>query len=215
MSKSDICAKHDNIERIVENRFGRDVKFYLVPCSRCGDKIKQNQYHSDKEYLCEYCKLNLKQKIKSLEFDLLEQVSSKKERAFEKAVERVVKQSDNHDDYKSAIEKARKRAEVFGSIPEAMVAIELLKLGYKVIPQQKVNKYKVDFALPEIKTVIEVDGNIYHRNLYRSDREAIIQLALGIDWKIVHIPAELIEKDVKKLKEVIDKSICNTRENFK
>lgn len=92
---------------------------------------------------------------------------------------------------------------MYGSIPEAMVAIELLRLGYRIIPQQKVKKYKVDFAIPKEKIVIEVDGYVYHKDSYKGDREAIIQLALGLDWKIIHIPAELIAEDITKLKSAI------------
>ena len=85
-----------------------------------------------------------------------------------------------------------------------MVAIELLKLGYSIIPQQKVTKYKVDFAIPKQKIVIEVDGSLYHKERYGGGREATIQLALGMDWRIIHIPAELIAEDIQKLKTIID-----------
>lgn len=215
MSKSDICAKHDNVEILIENRFGRDVKLYLVSCARCGDQIKQKQYHSDKEYLCDYCKLNLKEKTKTLELELLENISSKKEKAFDKAAEEVIRQAGSPNEYEHAIKLARRRAESFGSIPEAMVAIELVKLGYKPIPQQKINKYRVDFALPEIKMIIEVDGDIYHRNNYKTGRDAIINYALGVDWNIVHVSAELIAKDIMKLKAIIEKANRNTGEKFK
>ncbi len=59
--------------------------------------------------------------------------------------------------------------------------------------------------------IIEVDGQLFHKNIYKSDREAEIQLKIGLDWKIVHIPAELISKDIQKLNKVIQQS-CNIRE---
>ena len=34
-------------------------------------------------------------------------------------------------------------------------------------------------------------------------REAEIQFAIGLDWKMIHIPAELIRKDIQKLDEII------------
>lgn len=83
-----------------------------------------------------------------------------------------------------------------------MVAIELLKLKYKIIPQQKVGKYRVDFAIPKEKIIIEVDGKIFHNGTL-NDREAEIQLMIGLDWKIIHIPAELIRENITKLKSAI------------
>ena len=84
-----------------------------------------------------------------------------------------------------------------------MVAIELIRIGYSIIPQQKIKKYKVDFAIPKEKIVIEVDGSIYHKDVYKGYREAIIQLSLGLDWKIIHVPAEYISKDIQKLEQII------------
>lgn len=85
-----------------------------------------------------------------------------------------------------------------------MVAIELLRLGYSIIPQQKIKKYKVDFAIPKEKIIIEVDGSLYHKDVYKGEREAIIQLSLGLDWKIIHVPAEKIAENITKLKQVIE-----------
>jgi very-short-patch-repair endonuclease len=56
----------------------------------------------------------------------------------------------------------------------------------------------VDFYLPDQKIVVEVDGSLYHQKP-RDNREATIQLSLGLDARIVHIPAELIAKDIHKL----------------
>jgi very-short-patch-repair endonuclease len=81
-----------------------------------------------------------------------------------------------------------------------MLAIELVKNGYKIIPQQKVGKYHVDFALPNEKLIIEVDGSIYHTNREKElAREASINYAIGLDWRIVHLPAESISNDVRKV----------------
>lgn len=94
-----------------------------------------------------------------------------------------------------------------------MVAIELVRLGHRVIPQQKIGKYRVDFLLKDVKMVIEVDGDLYHKDQFKGDREATIQFSLGMDWKIVHVPAELISKDIRKLKKIIETfKDCNTGE---
>ena len=135
----------------------------------------------------------------------LAEVETKREKQFNHAVEKIEKQVKDFSKYENAIKIAKTRAELYGSIPEAMVAIELLKLKYKIIPQQKIKKYKVDFVLPTQKIVIEVDGSIFHKNIYNSEREAIIQMSLGLDWKIIHIPAEKIAENITKLQEIIVK----------
>ena len=155
--------------------------------------------------------MNLRERKKAKAQAELDKVRSRKEQAFDKAVERIRKQVRNFDSYRKAVRIAETRAERYGSIPEAMVAIELLRLGYNIIPQQKIGRYKVDFAIPDQKLVIEVDGELYHGREGEGKREATIQISLGFAWKIIYVPAEWIEKDIRKLKKVIEASTCNTR----
>ena len=104
--------------------------------------------------------------------------------------------------YDRCTEIAMKRVEYYGSIPEMMVAIQLLYLGYGITPQQTIGKYRVDFLIPKAKIVLEIDGKIFHTK-QNQNREAIIQLSLGLDWTIIHIPAELIRKDILKLNLIL------------
>lgn len=212
MTKSELCARRDGIR--IEKGKGRGriaVNIYCIPCGKCGEIVRKQVYASEKSYLCEYCKKQIEVKKKALEHNALDEVLTKKEQAFKKAVERIKSQVKNFSEYDKAIIAAQKRAESYGSIPEAMVAIELVRLGHQVIPQQKIGKYKVDFVLKDKKMVIEVDGSLYHKDVHKGDREATIQLSLGLDWKMLHIPAELISLDLQKLKTIID-TFCNTGE---
>lgn len=173
---------------------------YFIPCEICGKEIKKTQYVRHFNYLCDYCNGVVKKKKK---IELNQNTKTKAEERFEKAVCEIKKQVIAFEDYEKSIETAKSRLEKYGSIPEAMVAIELIHLKQKIIPQQKVGKYKVDFAIPDQKIIIEVDGSVFH-NGKNDGREATIQLAIGLDWKIIHIPAELIRKDIKKLGTIID-----------
>lgn len=175
---------------------------YKVPCAKCGRIVKMKQYSRKMICLCDYCRYEDKSRKKQYIDNLPENFESKEDKRFTNAIEKLQKQVDIVK-YAKDINTAKRRKMLYGSIPEAMVAIELLHLGYAIIPQQKIGKYKVDFALPNEKKVVEVDGKIYHVDKYKGDREATIQLSLGLDWKIIHIPAELIEKDIKKLGRII------------
>lgn len=211
MTKSELCAIQDNLKiEKIKARGGIEVNLYCIPCDKCGRIVKKQIYDSDKIYLCEHCKKQIKKKRKLLEEEALNAVRTKKEQAFDKAVNKIKTQVKNFNQYEKAISLAETRAELYGSIPEAMVAIELLRLGHRVIPQQKIGPYRVDFVLKDSKIVLEIDGKIFHQKKFGGNREAQIQLALGMDWEIIHIPAELIERDIQKLKKCID-SICNIR----
>ena len=200
-------ANYDGIERVYDENYparGRKGAYvYKIPCGCCGKIITKLHYRKDIVQMCDYCKLKIKNKKAELQKELIE-TKSKREKQFDKAVNEIKKQVKDFSKYEKAIEIARTREEMYGSIPEAMVAIELLRLKYRIIPQQKVKKYKVDFAIPKEKIVIEVDGSVYHKDSYKGDREAIIQLALGLDWKIIHIPAEYIAKDIQKVEQIIE-----------
>ena len=186
--------------RIVEGR----RNCYYIPCEICRREIRRTQYSRKRTYICDYCKGVIKKKEKILISEELKNTKTRREKQFDKAIDEIKKQCKNFDEYEKAISIARQRVELYGSTPEAMVAIELIKLGYNIIPQQKVGKYKVDFAIPSEKIIIEVDGEIYHKDINKGDREAVIQLSFGLEWRIIHIPAEKISKNIKKLKNVIE-----------
>lgn len=195
----------DALEDGIEIIRGDYRNSYRIPCEICGRKIRRTQYSRKRNYVCDYCKGLIKKKEKILEYEELKFVKTKKEIQFEKAVEEIKRQSKEFDNYKKAISIARQRAELYGSIPETMVAIELIKCGYSIVPQQKIGRYKVDFVIPKEKIVVEVDGEMYHKDGIKGDREATIQFSLGLDWKIIHIPAEKIRRNISKTKLVIDR----------
>jgi very-short-patch-repair endonuclease len=192
-------ALEDGIEFVQQ----KNGWYYLIPCELCGVKIKGWQYGRKRTYLCKYCRDAINKKEKIL-LDHIAGIETPAEKRFCKAVENIEKQVKHFEKYEKAIKMAKGRAEKYASIPEAMVAIELLKNKHRVIPQQRVGKYRVDFVLPDEKKAIEVDGELYHRNKRNDGREGIIQLTLGLDWKIIHIPAELIAKDIRKLEKAIN-----------
>lgn len=202
-SKSEIYAERDGIT--VENVFPsnrRSYRLYHIPCAKCGRIVKRKVYNGDKAYYCDICKNDLVKKQKALEHELLDEILSKGERRFIKAEEKLLKQVKKPEAYANAIRIAQTRANYYGSIPEAMVAIELIKLGYAIIPQQGIGRYKVDFALPNEKLIVEVDGGLYHQDI-NPDRDNYIKLCLGLDWEIVHIPAEWVSKDIRRLNKVL------------
>jgi very-short-patch-repair endonuclease len=156
------------------------------------------------QYICDRCKYGNREQKEAIAKAWLDEIETKGERRFNQALDRIQKQVRDFSKYEKAVEIARTMQDRYGSVPEAMVAVELIRLGYSIIPQQKVGKYRVDFYIPKEKIVIEVDGAIYHRDRFGGNREAEVNLMLGLDTRIIHIPAELIGQKIWKLKECIE-----------
>jgi len=176
---------------------------YYVPCQNCGKIHGRRKYTGKEIYLCPAC-LELKHAKQRAEVEALAlsmpDAETKEEKRYRSAVEAIEKQVGSLKGYEKAVDICRKATYKYGSIPEAMLAIELIRKGYRIITQQKVGKYRVDFALPNEKLIIEVDGSIYHTNKQKElEREASINYAIGLDWRFIHIPAESISKDVRRV----------------
>lgn len=187
-------------------RGGHGCTVYLVPCSRCGKKVERVSYGRNQNVICDACAVGESKRKAALNKALKNELTPQSETRFNKAVEELVGQEKHIGEYEKAIRAARTKAEKYGSIPEAMVAIELLRLGYRIIPQYKVGRYRIDFYAPESKFALEVDGGTFHRNNRNKEREAIIQVSLGLNVRIIHVSAELIRDNIQKLGEYIDKA---------
>lgn len=193
-------ALDDGIKASEPNHLGK--RHYIIPCELCGKSVRRTAYSRKRNYICDYCKGVIKKKEK-ISLEHIKDIKTPREERFDKAVENIKKQVKDFTKYENAIRIAKTRAEKYGSVPEAMVAIELIKNKHRIVPQQRIGKFTVDFAVTDIKTIVEVDGELYHRNNRYPERNSYIQMSLGLGWKIVHIPAELIAADITKLKQAL------------
>lgn len=209
-------ADVDGIEHYYDPNVGkrgrRGAEVFLVPCHCCGNKIVRRSYGRNTKYICDACRVKRmeKERIDQKKRDafvdqLYDVITTKEERRFNDAADIVSRQAKRFSSYKDDIDIARLGQYKYGSIPEAMTAIELIHLGYTIIPQQKIGKYRVDFYLPDEKIVVEVDGALYHQGGFKGDREATIQFSLGLDVKIVHVPAEAVRRNVLIVDKIMKK----------
>lgn len=205
MSRAD--AIRDGIEYVEDER--GYIKYYKIPCQICGKIYGRRQYTGNGPQICSLCREVMKKKQKAEVETLalsMPDAETKEEKRFRKATEEIKKQVGSLNGYDKAIEICRKAIYKYGSIPEAMLAIELVRNGYKIIPQQKIGTYRVDFALPSKKLILEVDGSPYHTDKQKElEREARINYKIGFDWRFIHIPAESVSKDVRKVVRLLKK----------
>lgn len=167
---------------------------YYPVCSVCGVEFWNTMYTRGHTYICPHCKKRIAKEKKRQE--RLMDPRTKEEIRFDNAVQKLRKYGILDETWDSAIEVAKKRMYSYGSIPEAMLAISLIHYKYGIIPQQRVGDYTVDFAVPKRKLIIEVDGFLYHANKNEGLRDIRIVQSLGADWKVIHVPAEMIEKSI-------------------
>lgn len=139
-------------------------------------------------------------------------IQLKKREMFRKACSALEKQNTNMYEYKEAIEVVRDKIEScpdkFDSSYEVLAAIVLVQNRIYSKMQYKIGPYQVDFFLPELLVVLEIDGERHkHKKEHDTKRDIYIQNALGEGWDIIRIPTDHLDRDAKKLPEAIQKVI--------
>lgn len=107
-------------------------------------------------------------------------------------------------DYREAFdvvsEAARRDRNRFQSTGEVIAAMELLRNHLHIKTQQEIAGHRVDFTVPSLKAVLEVDG-VQHRLTLAEDRDIDVKVrtALGADWEVVRIPEEYVRQNTARL----------------
>lgn len=91
--------------------------------------------------------------------------------------------------------------------PEIMVKQILGKLGVRFIQEFKLGRYSIDFAIPDKKIAIEVDGEYWHRNKERDMRknEYIISQQ---GWSLIRLSESEVYRMSKEDQLSIKSSSC-------
>lgn len=143
-------------------------------------------------------------------------VSIKRRRLYENALVKLEKQGFNFVKHEEAIKAVGAYNEEndgkFDSSNEIMAAIVLIHNHYKIRPQFKVERYQIDFLLPDQNVALEIDGDRHkNRKGYDSVRDEKIvrelEAEFGGKWHVIRIDAELIDQNAAKLPEAIEKAL--------
>lgn len=194
--------------RIKSQGKGGYTKYYPL-CHICDAEVMSYKYVSGHKYTCKQCKLEMK----STDVETRQRINYKvKERKLENALKRFEKcRYYNTNKYEEAINKTHEILHTdgwFDSTEEIMVAIELVQKKIKFHHQVRFGRYRVDFVLPDLKIVLEVDGTIFHTDKTKDKekiRDNMIILALGPEWEVIRITDEHINKNVTRLTQAIKK----------
>lgn len=176
----------------------------IFTCWNCGKYVTEDLDYHQRVY-CQSC---LDKKEKEHEAFMNEYLTMKTQIAWERALRHMEFQEKvNINDYYSEAQYVKELAlndfNKFQSSYEMMAAMELLKSRIKCKVQHKILKYKVDFYLPTMKAVLEIDGRLHDFKVKKdSDRDVAILTELNAKekgWEVVRIPTEYLDKDITKL----------------
>ena len=92
--------------------------------------------------------------------------------------------------------------------------MQRIRLNYE--SQKKIGDAKVDFYIPEIKIILEVDGSIYHSDSNKNFlRDRRIMSVVGEKWEIVHIDANKIPKYSWNLRDGLPYVVSQRNEQWR
>lgn len=155
--------------------------------------------------------------------DRKEYVRLKKKLMFERAVRILERQDVDIYEYQDAIftieEYNMENLNKFDSSHEIVAAIILIHNEVETKVQYPIENYRVDFYLPKLKIVLEVDGDRHkHQKQADNERDTKIRKTLGLDYEIIRVQTELIEQNaellVEAVKSIREERIKLRKENF-
>ena len=187
-----ICGKTATTTRPIQNDFGYFYRPELSEYRRC------------------YCEKCLEDLMKTEADERKQFIKLRKREMLRKACTILENQNTNMYEYKEAIgvveDFVADNVDKIDSAYEALAAMVLVQNRIYAKMQFKVGKYQVDFLLPDLLVVLEIDGEYHkHRKKYDSVRDKYIKSALGEHWEIIRITTDNLDKDAKKIPEAIDK----------
>lgn len=192
---------------------GRSTTDYMsFNYDTCGSFQNDNWISIEKPNSRKYCK-ECFEKIKAEneeEHKLF--VKLKKKEMFRRACDTLEKQDTKMYDYQEAInaveEVVNEKPDRFDSSYEVLAAIILVHNRIYSKMQYRIGRYQVDFLLPEIGVVLEIDGERHKYNKsHDTKRDDYIKQKLGYGWDIIRINTEYLDMKAERLVEAINKVI--------
>lgn len=186
-------------------------KFYFPLCQHCGKEVKSPFYDKKKKYTCAMCKLMTDAEPKA------EVANETKDRRLNAAIMRISGYTVDMEPYEKAISAVKKvlyRQGWFDSTEEVMVAIELIKCGYRINHQVPLKRYKLDFVLRDQKVILEIDGPYHNEKTKAKEqlRDDIAIASFGADWEVLRISTDDINTNITRLSKAITKSVERRRQ---
>lgn len=177
-------------------------------CLICGEEFESGKTNA---YSCDKCESKIRL-IKKME------MVDKAQRELEKRTGKMksFKPKRNMSKYvKPVKERVMNGIDNFSSMPEAVVAIQMERIGLKYETQKEIAGKKADFVIPEIKIILEIDGELYHTDEDKSFlRDRQIMAVMDEEWEIVHIHTEEVPMYTWNLREALPFVVTQRNDRF-
>lgn len=161
------------------------MKSIEIPCMMCGTMHVESA-ENKRFYMCEECRIKMK-KVKQLQ--MLDNAISLLKKGGTSPYWSKTKHNGYYDEQYMSLFKNILDNTIFDSKYEIIMAIIFEKNNVLYELHKRFGKRIVDFALPDLKIIVEVDGILYHQNESEEFlREREIMRACGEDWEIIRIP---------------------------
>jgi very-short-patch-repair endonuclease len=175
-----------------------------IKCWKCGELLEVEE--TKERVFCDKCKSEKSEKAKE---DFEKYWELKNSMTLERAIKRIEADNTGNQtiyDFKESIEAVaeyvKENPRKLESTEEYIALIIMLSHRTKIKCQYKIEDYRVDFLLPELKVILEIDG--YNHNKARdAKRDLIILHNIGRDYEIVRIPTKYVNSNPKKLYDAI------------
>lgn len=155
-----------------------------------------------------YCEECFKKEREKLSIRKRQYIVLKKQLMFERAIRSLERQNVAIYHYKDLIQDfeafVEEDPDLFDSSEEMLAMLILADNGIKVKPQFKIGRYRVDFLIPSMKVVLEIDGDRHGARAYEdNNRDILLRSVLGEDWEVVRIGTEFIDANAEKIVDAI------------
>lgn len=96
---------------------------------------------------------------------------------------------------------------------------DCITVGLRVVPQYKVGKYRIDFAVPEKKIAIECDGKEWHSSEKQLAQDKNREIELNkIGWLVLRLRGSDIYKNGEdiavRIKELVSREELNRKATY-
>lgn len=178
---------------------------HFFPCWTCGIPVHSLTSHPILRVFCVDCREDFeKQKTDTLKEYIQLKTKVMHERALRILEKQCAKLFLYIDAAQVVLEFALEDPSRFQSSHEMISAMELIRHSIKIQVQQRIAGHRVDFVIPKLKVVLEIDGYMHeYKKLKDSKRDIKVRQELGEEWEVIRIPTKYIEQNSAALVKAI------------
>jgi very-short-patch-repair endonuclease len=179
------------------------LEMWATPCHKgCGNGVANWVPKKDMVFICQSCREQEKETGKELQGEIAKLESLRRVAIAKELISKQYGNTRDYDGVFKVIESKLDKPGWFQSANEVLAAAELLRSKINARHQVKMGRWRVDFILPDLKVVLEIDSD-YHNDKKRKEsdqlKDAAIIANLGPEWEMVRMRDKHLRDNLKQL----------------